>query len=186
MIFIKDEEFLRGDCPMTKEEVRILSIAKLELEEDHSVLDIGAGTGSVTIQAAKICCNGEVVGIERDSEALDTIYKNIEKFQCNNIKIIEGEALEAFNDIKGEFNRIFIGGSGGNIEDIIKNYAKLLKDKGKMVLNFITIDNLYKAMSTLKALGFAVECSQVSISKTKGRSSMLFAGNPIFIVEAKK
>lgn len=186
MEFIKDEEFLRGDCPMTKEEVRILSIAKLDISEEHRVLDIGAGTGSVTIQAAKMCVKGQVIGIEKDPAALEVIYKNIDKFKASNIKIVEGEALKVLNDIEGKFNRIFIGGSGGNIEDIIINYSRLLKEDGKMVLNFITIDNLYKSMNTLKSLGFKVECSQISVSKTKGRTSMLFANNPIFILEATR
>lgn len=65
MIYIKDEEFIRGDCPMTKEEVRILSIAKLEIEEDDTLLDIGAGTGSISIQMSKCTPKGKVIAIER-------------------------------------------------------------------------------------------------------------------------
>lgn len=66
MIYIKDEEFIRGDCPMTKEEVRILSIAKLEIEEDDTLLDIGAGTGSISIQMSKCTPKGKVIAIERE------------------------------------------------------------------------------------------------------------------------
>lgn len=186
MIFIKDEEFIRGDCPMTKEEVRILSVAKLELEEGHRCLDIGAGTGSVTIQMAKLCKKGEIVAIEKDEEALEVIYKNIEKFKCDNIKVLEGEAFTLHKSLEGNFDRIFIGGSGGNIEEIIEEYSKLLKEEGKIVLNFITIDNLYKAMHKLKELGYTVECSQVAVSKTRGKTSMLFANNPIFILSCSK
>ncbi len=81
MRFIKDDEFIRGNCPMTKEEVRILSVVKLELEEDYKVLDIGAGTGSVSIQIAKICKNGKVIAIEKDEDALVVINQNKEKFK---------------------------------------------------------------------------------------------------------
>lgn len=186
MIFIKDEEFIRGNCPMTKEEVRILSIAKLELQEEFSVLDIGAGSGSVAVQMSKICPKGKVTAVEMASEALEVLYKNKEKFNCENMKIIEGEALEVESEIKDSFHAIFIGGSGGNIEEIIRKYSLKLKEKGKMVLNFITIDNLYKAMKTLKELNYEVQCTQVAVSKTKGKSSMLFANNPIFIVTAEK
>lgn len=186
MIFIKDEEFIRGNCPMTKEEVRILSIAKLELQEAFNALDIGAGSGSVTVQMSKICSKGTVTAVEMDSEALEVIYKNKEKFNCENMKIVEGEALEVEPEIKDSFHAIFIGGSGGNIEEIIRKYSLKLKEKGKMVLNFITIDNLYKAMNTLKDLNYEVQCMQVAVSKTKGKSSMLFANNPIFIVTAEK
>ncbi|MCY6372171.1 precorrin-6Y C5,15-methyltransferase (decarboxylating) subunit CbiT [Clostridium ganghwense] len=186
MIYIKDEEFIRGNCPMTKEEVRILSVAKMELREEDRVLDIGAGTGSISIQMSKICRDGSVIAVERDKEAIEVLYKNKEKFQADNLEIIEGEALEAESKIEGSFDGIFIGGSGGNIEEIIKKYSLKLKKGRKIVLNFITIDNLYKAMNTLRQLEFEVECTQVSISKTKGKSYMLFANNPIFILSGRK
>lgn len=186
MIYIKDEEFIRGNCPMTKEEVRILSTAKLELKEDSRVLDVGAGTGSVSIQMSKICRDGSVIAVEMDKEAIEVLYKNKEKFQADNLEIIEGEALEVESKIEGSFDGIFIGGSGGNIEEIIEEYSSKLKKDRKIVLNFITIDNLYKAMEILKELGFQVECTQVSVSKIKGKSYMLFANNPIFILSGRK
>jgi precorrin-6Y C5,15-methyltransferase (decarboxylating) CbiT subunit len=184
MIFIKDEEFIRGNCPMTKEEVRILSIAKLGLKPEDLVLDIGAGTGSVSIQMSRICSKGKVIGIEKDREALEVLYKNKEKFQAHNFEIIEGEAMEVDLDLC--FDAIFIGGSGGGIEQIIEKYGASLKAGGKMVLNFITIDNLYRALDTFKKLSYKIECSQVAVNKAKGKSLMLMANNPIFIVEAEK
>jgi precorrin-6Y C5,15-methyltransferase (decarboxylating) CbiT subunit len=186
MKYIRDEEFIRGDCPMTKEEVRILSTSKMELEENHRVLDVGAGTGSISVQAALICSEGEVIAIEKDEDAIETIYKNIEKFQTYNLKLLKGEAMGMISKVEGTFDSIFIGGSGGNLEEIIKEYSKKLNDKGAIVLNFITINNVYKAMETLKILGFEVQCTQVSISKTRGNTYMLMANNPIFIVSGKK
>lgn len=186
MKFIKDEEFIRGNCPMTKEEVRILSLSKLELEENSRVLDIGAGTGSVTIQMSKICNSGEVVAVEMDEEAIEVIKKNIEKFEANNVTLVENEAYEAVNNIKGEFDGIFIGGSGGNIDKIIYEYGKMLKPQGKMVLNFITISNLYKAMEALKENGYKVEVSQIAVARGRGNSCMLMANNPIFIICGEK
>ncbi|WP_343771547.1 precorrin-6Y C5,15-methyltransferase (decarboxylating) subunit CbiT [Clostridium malenominatum] len=184
LTFISDEEFIRGNCPMTKEEIRILSVAKMNLSKDSRVLDVGAGTGSISIQAAKICSLGEVVALEKDSDALEVIYKNIEKFNAHNLKVIEGEALEA--EITGTFNSIFIGGSGGNLEDLIKKYCSMLTEDGKVVLNFITINNLYVAMNTLMELGYKVKCTQVSVSKTKGQTYMLMGNNPIFIIEGER
>lgn len=186
MKYIRDEEFIRGDCPMTKEEIRILSISKMELKEDSKVLDVGAGTGSVTVQAAKICHKGTVIGIEKDPSALDTIYKNIEKFQANNLKVLEGTAMEHMKDMKEEFDSIFIGGSSGELRDIIDEAYRMLKDSGVIVLNFITLNNVYTAMEKLKELKCNVECIQVGISKTRGQSYMLTALNPIFIVRAEK
>jgi cobalt-precorrin-6B (C15)-methyltransferase len=186
MIYIKDEEFIRGNCPMTKEEIRILSIAKLELVEDYTVLDIGAGTGSVSIQIAKLCPEGKVIGIEKDEEALSILDQNSKKFNTDNLTVIAGEALQVEEAIKEQFDGIFIGGSGGNIEDIIRRYSYKLKNNRKMVLNFITLDNLYKAIKIMEELNFELECSQISVSKTKGKSYMLFANNPIFILSGRK
>lgn len=186
MRYIKDEEFIRGNCPMTKEDVRILSIAKLELEEYFKVLDIGAGTGSISIQACKICTKGEVTAIEMNEEALDVIKENKEKFRCDNLNIIAGEAMEVLDKLEDEYDAIFIGGSGGNLEDIIKVYSLKLKPRGKIVLNFITIDNFYKAMKILADTGFSVDCSMVSVSKVKGKSNMIFSNNTIFIVDGYK
>ncbi|MCB2292956.1 precorrin-6Y C5,15-methyltransferase (decarboxylating) subunit CbiT [Clostridium algoriphilum] len=186
MRFIKDNEFIRGNCPMTKEEVRILSVVKLELEDDYKVLDIGAGTGSVSIQMAKICNKGKVIAIERDEDAIDIIKQNKEKFKTDNMEIINKEAMELEPSIAGEYDAIFIGGSGGNIDDIIRCYGSKLKRNKNIVLNFITINNVYKAMETLKELNYEVECVQVQVSKTRGQSYMLIANNPIFVVSGKK
>ncbi|WP_061321236.1 precorrin-6Y C5,15-methyltransferase (decarboxylating) subunit CbiT [Clostridium botulinum] len=186
MKYIKDEEFIRGDCPMTKEDIRILSISKMNLEENSKVLDVGAGTGSISIQAATICAKGQVFAIEKDEEALDIIKKNKEKFNCENLKIIKGEALKVEESIKNSFNSIFIGGSGGSLEEIISRYGNKLLDQGTMVLNFITINNLNTALETLKNLNYKTECIQVSISKARGKSNMLIANNPIFIITAIK
>ena len=186
MKFIKDDEFIRGNCPMTKEEVRILSVVKLELEEDYKVLDIGAGTGSVSIQMAQRCTKGQVIAIEKDEEALDVIKQNKEKFKTNNLEIISAEAMEIEPKIIGEFDAIFVGGSGGNIAEIIEKYGNKLKKNRSIVLNFITINNVYKAMEALKELNYEVECIQLQVSKTRGQSYMLMANNPIFIVSGKK
>ncbi len=186
MKFIKDNEFIRGNCPMTKEEVRILSVAKLELEEDYKVLDIGAGTGSVSIQIAELCKKGKVIAIEKDRDALAVIKQNKEKFKADNLEIVSAEAMEIEPNIVGEFDAIFVGGSGGNIAEIIEKYGSKLKKNRNIVLNFITINNVYKAMETLKGLNYEVECVQLQVSKTKGQSYMLMANNPIFVVSGKK
>ncbi|OOB76593.1 SAM-dependent methyltransferase [Clostridium haemolyticum] len=186
MIYIKDDEFIRGDSPMTKEEIRILSISKMNINESSRILDIGAGTGSISIQLSKISRNGEVIAIEKDEKAIDLINKNKEKFQVNNLKVVKGEALEVCDHIDGMFNAIFIGGSGGNIEKIIRNYNNKLISKGIMVLNFITINNLYKALETLKKIDYNPEFIEVSISRSFNNTYMLKGNNPIFIVWGEK
>ncbi|WP_138207185.1 precorrin-6Y C5,15-methyltransferase (decarboxylating) subunit CbiT [Haloimpatiens lingqiaonensis] len=186
MHFIKDEEFIRGNPPMTKEEVRILSICKMNLQKNYKVLDVGAGTGSISIQCSKICSEGKVIAIEKDEDAIEIMQENKNKFNCTNLELIKGEALDVMNNIEDEFDAIFIGGSGGNIEDIISGYGNKLKENGVMVLNFITISNLYRAMEFLNKIGYKTECTQVAVSKLKGKSGMLIANNPIFILVANK
>ena len=184
MKFIKDHEFIRGNCPMTKEEIRILAISKMELTKEHLVLDIGGGTGSVSIQASKFA--KKVVTIEKDPEALEVLYQNKEKFQTDNVHVIEGEALEVSEQINDLFDTIFVGGSGGDMEEILHTYGAKLKEGGNIVLTFITIKNLYIAYEILQNLGYTMACTQIQVSQTKGKSLMLFAQNPIFILWGKK
>ncbi|MDD7795234.1 precorrin-6Y C5,15-methyltransferase (decarboxylating) subunit CbiT [Clostridium sp. 'White wine YQ'] len=185
MIYIKDEEFIRGKVPMTKEEVRILSISKLELSTSSKVLDVGAGTGSVSVQMSKICKS--VIAIEKEQDAFNLILENKNKFNCDNLEVILGEALHTLNNFPDDsFDGIFIGGSGGNLEEIISASHKKLKKLGKIVLNFITIDNCYKACEVLKALNYNIEITQVNISKNVKGSYMLTSNNGIFIVSGRK
>ncbi|ATD54832.1 precorrin-6Y C5,15-methyltransferase (decarboxylating) subunit CbiT [Clostridium chauvoei] len=187
MILIKDEEFIRGNCPMTKEDIRALSIFKLELKDDSKVLDIGSGTGSITVQASKISYNGQIYSIEKDEEAIEVTKKNIEKFKCENIELFKGEALDILDTLKKQnkkFDSIFIGGSSGSLEKIILDCNELIKDCGNIVMNFITIDNAYKAIDLMRSLNYKIDISMVNISKNRGDSYMMIANNPIYIVKA--
>lgn len=189
MILIKDTEFIRGNCPMTKEDVRALSIWKMNLTEESVVLDIGAGTGTISIQAAMLCKKGVVYSIERDDEAFSVASKNIEKFNANNIYLEKGEAINFLNKCECKnlkFDSIFIGGSGGHLELIIEKCDTLLKSSGTLVMNFITLNNAYKAIEKVKDLKYNVEITNVNISKNKGNSYMMIANNPIYIVECSK
>ena len=186
MILIKDSEFIRGNCPMTKEDIRALSIWKMNLKEGAIVLDIGSGTGTITVQASKIARKGIIYAIEKDNEAIITTKNNLEKFKCNNVVLDEGEALDILKTYKDEnkrFDSIFIGGSGGNLEEIISISNDLLQSEGTIVMNFITLDNAYKAIETIKKLNYQVYISQVNISKNRGESYMMIANNPIYIVQ---
>ena len=186
MVLIKDSEFIRGNCPMTKEDVRALSIWKMNLSEDSTVLDIGSGTGTITVQASKISNNGVVYSIEKDEAAIAVTKINLEKFNCINVVLDEGDAVEILEKyIKEEkaFDSIFIGGSGGSLEKIIDMCNKLLIENGTIVMNFITLDNAYKAIEVMKKLNYIIDISQVNISKNRGKSYMMIANNPIYIVQ---
>ena len=186
MVLIKDSEFIRGNCPMTKEDIRALSIWKMNLSEDSTVLDIGSGTGTITVQASKISNNGVVYSIEKDESAISVTKINLEKFNCINVVLDEGDAVEILEKyIKEEkaFDSIFIGGSGGSLEKIIDMCNKLLIENGTIVMNFITLDNAYKAIEVMKKLNYIIDISQVNISKNRGKSYMMIANNPIYIVQ---
>ncbi|MEG1002877.1 precorrin-6Y C5,15-methyltransferase (decarboxylating) subunit CbiT [Clostridium sp.] len=186
MILIKDSEFIRGNCPMTKEDIRALSIWKMDLREDSKVLDIGSGTGTITVQSAKIATEGKVYAVEKDSDAYEVSMKNIEKFNCNNIELTKGDARDVLDlhiENKLLFDSIFIGGSGGGLLDIIEKSDKLLKENGVIVMNFITLNNAYKGIDKVKSLNYKTDISMVNISKNKGESYMMIANNPIYIVK---
>ena len=192
MIFINDEDFIRGKCPMTKKDIRIFTISKLNLDEKSNVLDIGSGTGSITVQCAKIVNKGMVYAIEKDDEAFNITTKNIEKFECENVKTLKGEAKKHLEDLliesnnEAKFDSIFIGGSGGNLEELIYLSNKLLKSKGTLVMNFITLNNAYKGIEFINNLDYKVDISLVNISNNREGTYMMIANNPIFIIECRK
>lgn len=186
MKFIKDREFIRGDVPMTKENIRIITIGKLQIEEKSNFLDIGCGSGSITVQGAKLCSKGKVIAIDKEDEAIRVSRENIGKFHCNNVEILQGEATEVLKNIDIKFNSIFIGGSGGNIEELLEKSLKLLVDNGVVVCNFITMKNAFRASEFFEARGLKTEITLLQSSIAQGKSMMLKANNPIFIMKAEK
>lgn len=184
---IPDDQFIRGDVPMTKEEIRTLTLSKLMINSSSNVIDIGAGTGSISIECALIADRGKVIAIEKNRAAVDLIKKNISKFDINNITVIKGEARDELNQIDS-FDRIFIGGSGGSIKEILSLIDKRIINTGRIVINSITLDTLTKTAEFFKGKNYNTEIIQVSISRCidlKG-AGMFKALNPIFITTAVK
>ena len=116
---MKDSLFIRGKVPMTKAEVRAVSISKLELTPDAVVYDVGAGTGSVTIEMALQLPQGTVYAIERNPDAVDLLHQNCEKFSVSNVKIVPGLAQEVFAGLPVA-THAFLGGTGGHVEEILR------------------------------------------------------------------
>ena len=189
MYHIKDEEFLRGKVPMTKEEIRFVSIGKMEMRDDDICLDIGGGTGSVSMEMARFARNGKVFVIERNDEAVELIHKNKEKLGLENITVIKGMAPDGLKDLNTKFNKIFIGGSAGNLVEIIKYSYDNLVDDGILVLNFIVLENIFTAVEELKKYDFKdVDICQLIVSKNRKVKdfNMMMAENPIYVITAKK
>lgn len=182
---IEDDLFIRGKVPMTKSEVRAVTLAKLKLKPGLTFLDIGAGTGSVSIEGAVAGC--KVTALERQSEGVALIQKNAEAFG-QTIHVIHGLAPVDLPEDK-IFDRVFIGGTGGKMEGIFQYLDKHLAGDGVLVANTVTIENTSKFLEAMKAYGYNnIEASQVQVSRSKavGPLHMMVAENPITIISATK
>ena len=180
---IADEEFLRDKVPMTKAEIRSLSLAKLRLSKDALVYDVGAGSGSVSIEMAKVVEEGLVYAIEKNELALELMEKNRKKFACDNMEIVSGLAPEVMEVLPAP-SHVFIGGSSGNLKEII---ACILKknQKVRVVMNAITLETVAEAMDCLKIFDVEdVDIVAVSVGKSKsvGRYHMMMGQNPVYII----
>ena len=180
---IKDEEFIRGKVPMTKAEIRAMVMVKAAIQPGDIVADIGAGTGSLSIEAALCCPKGAVYSIERNPEGIELIRKNAEKFGCRNIHTIAGTAPEAMEGLP-KMDVIIIGGSSGNMNEIIR----LLLDKNpkvRIVINCITLETVTEAMNAIRDFSLTdVDIVQLSAARSKsiGRYHMMMGENPIYII----
>ncbi len=180
---IRDEEFLRGKAPMTKEEVRTVSLSKLRLAEDSICYDVGAGTGSVSVEMALRAWNGEVYAIEKKEDALGLLKENKQKFAVDNLKIIPGTAPEAMVELSVP-THAFIGGSSGNMNEIVK----LLLEKNpkvRIVINCITLETVTEAMNAIRDFDLTdVDIVQLGAARSKsiGRYHMMMGENPIYII----
>jgi len=180
---ISDGEFLRGKAPMTKEEVRTVSLSKLRLSEDSVCYDVGAGTGSVSVEMALRAWMGQVYAIEKKEDALALLKENKKKFAVDNLVIIPGVAPEAMTELPAP-THAFIGGSSGNMQDIIK----LLLEKNpkvRIVINCITLETVTEAMNAIRDFGLEdVDIVQLAAARSKsiGRYHMMMGENPIYII----
>lgn len=180
---IPDEEFIRGKVPMTKEEVRTVSLSKLKLQEDSVCYDVGAGTGSVSVEMALCAHEGQVYAIEKKEEATELLKKNKQKFAADNLMIVPGLAPEAMGDLPAP-THAFIGGSSGNLKEIVRELLEKNK-KVRMVINCITLETVSEALETAREFEFQTrEIVQLGAARSKevGRYHMMMGENPIYIL----
>ena len=160
---------------MTKEEVRAISLDKLELHRAKRMLDVGSGTGSVTIQAARTYPELEVVAVE-----------NIQHFGCHNVRLHQGLAPI---ELEGSFDAIFVGGTGGNMQEIFDWCAQLMEPGGRLVLNFILLENALEAAQIAEQMDWEdLEIVSVQASRWTaiGKGHYFKPQNPTIIVSCKK
>lgn len=180
---ISDDVWIRSKVPMTKEEVRCVSLSKMRLKKEMTVYDVGAGTGSVAIEAALQIPEGHVYAIERKAEALELLEKNKKKFGTDNLTVIAGEAPEAILNLPMP-DVVFIGGSGGHMEAIL-NCVCEKNPKVRIVLNAIALETVAEVLAFLKKKKIDnAEVVQLQVSKGRltGPYHMMQGQNPIYII----
>lgn len=182
---MRDSSFIRGAVPMTKEEVRAVSLAKLRLREASSFLDIGTGTGSIAIEAAYTYPQLQVTAIDSNPAALELLQQNQQKYQLTNIKSILGKAPF---EIAHSFDSIFVGGTGGNMAEILSWSFQHLRSDGRIVLNFILLENALQTINWLKEQGYPFRAVQLQVGNyTKlGSGHYYQPQNPVIIIETGK
>jgi cobalt-precorrin-6B (C15)-methyltransferase len=183
---MKNSEFITGSAPITKEEVRAIALNKLALKGKKCLVDIGAGTGSISIEAAATYEGLQVIAIEHHADALALIEQNKDKFQLNNIKIMNGRApLE----LSQKADAVFIGGSDGSLKEILDWSYALLNKGGSLVANFLLLDSFYEALRLLKESPFiAIEATMLSVCKLEklGKGEYFKPFNPIYLIACQK
>lgn len=181
---MEDSAFIRGKVPMTKQEIRVLSLSKLKLLTDSVLYDIGAGTGSVAVEAALQCEMGRVYAIEKNPEGIALIEENKIRFGTENLVIVEGEAPEALEDLPIP-THVFIGGSSGKMINIIQKVREKNRDV-RFVITAITLETLGSLEQIKEQFPEYADMEVVQInaarSRELGRYHLMSAENPVFII----
>ena len=180
---VRDDMLTRAKVPMTKEEVRWVSVSRLAVQPRDTVWDVGAGTGAVTLELARKASDGLVYAVERKPEAVALLHENREKLGGYNVHIVGGAAPDALEALPAP-DCVFVGGSGGAMRRILE-IAKQKNPAVRVVVNAIALETLHETQAALSVLGFAdIEVTQLSAARGKavGPYTMMTANNPVFIL----
>lgn len=178
-----DEAFIRGKVPMTKSEVRSLSIAKLKLPEEGVFYDIGAGTGSVSIEMALTGWKGQVYAVERNEEGISLMKENKKKFQAVNLEVVHGLAPDAMEPLPAP-SHVFIGGTAGNLSKIL-DLVFLKNPRARVVITAITLETIAETLVAIKKFSICdldIASVQVAKSKAVGTYHMMMGANPVYLI----
>jgi cobalt-precorrin-6B (C15)-methyltransferase len=186
---IPDSAFERiPGIPMSPREVRVLVLSQLRLGENHCLWDIGAGTGTIAIEAAILCPKARVIAIERDAEVVSLIESNCEKFGLTNVQVIQGTAPDCLQHLSPAPDRICIEG-GHPLREILEACWSHLSPNGRVVATTNSLDGLYGLSAGLAAVrAHHVEVIQSAVNRLehRGRTQMLLALDPTFVLSGEK
>lgn len=174
--------------PISKREVRLLIVGALRLKPSSQLWDLGAGTGTLVIEAALLCPQGKVIAVERDAEVANLIRQNCDRFNLSNVEVIEGFAPECLGDLPPNPDCAIIEG-GKSMKEIIKATWDYLPNGGRLVVTTGTLETLYSISETFAELCVRnVEIVQPSINRleTRGTQQVFKAIDPIFILSGEK
>lgn len=180
---LEDACFLRDKAPMTKSEIRSISLSRLELARDSVVYDVGAGTGSVSVEMALLASDGWVYAIEKKPEAVELIRKNQKKFGAANLEVVEGLAPAALEALPAP-THAFIGGSSGNMEEILRLLLKK-NPRIRIVVNAIALETVAETISCMKKLPICREdivTAAIGKSKSVAGYHMMMGQNPVYVI----
>jgi cobalt-precorrin-6B (C15)-methyltransferase len=184
---IPDELFERTeDVPITKEDIRAIAISKLRLKEDSSAIDVGCGSGSITVELC-LQTKGQVYAIDFDQKAIELTKKNLDKFGVK-AEVILGKAQDVLPKLP-QADAVIIGGTWGDTRQVIELAVSRLKPGGRLVIDTILIETMYQALVSINELKLAeVDVTQVTISKARKvtTGTMMLARNPVMIISATK
>jgi precorrin-6Y C5,15-methyltransferase (decarboxylating) len=178
-----DSWYDHGKGLITKSEIRVLTLSKLRLATNHILWDLGAGSGSVSIEASLFVKKGEVIAVEQDSSRIEHIKNNKKQFGVHNLKIFQAQLPDGLAKLP-QPDRVFIGGGGRDLKDIISASAQYLKPRGVIVINSVLIPNMQTALTMLKKMEFETECLQIQINRCREMpwAERFEAQNPVWII----
>jgi cobalt-precorrin-6B (C15)-methyltransferase len=185
---IPDELFERTDeVPITKEDIRTIAISKLRLKDGYSAIDVGCGSGSITVELC-LQTKGKVYAIDFDEKAVELTKKNLQKFGVKAEKVILGKAQDVLPKLS-EVDAVIVGGTWGDTKQVIELAVCRLKKGCRIVIDTIVIETMYQALTAVNELGLKeIDITQVIISKARKvtTGTMMLARNPVMIISATK
>lgn len=182
---LREEKIEHERGLITKDEVRAVTLHKLCLPPNGVFWDVGAGSGSVSLEAARLCPRLGIYALEKEQDRVETMRRNMAAFSVP-VNVVQGTAPEALQDLPAP-DRVFIGGSGGNMDEIVRAVQDRMSS-GIVVINCTTLDTLNEALRALEKGGFSIEVAEISISRSKnvGGKRHMAALNPVFMVKGEK